>query len=68
MNLFGYVDSVGKPSDTNLYAYVGNDPINWVDPFGLYVWGGNFGGAVTVRGMKGGRPPLSYSIPKAILL
>ena len=25
--------------DVNLYTYVGNDPINWTDPDGLYTWG-----------------------------
>jgi RHS repeat-associated protein len=34
-NLYGYVDSVGKPLETNLYAYVGGDPIGFVDPMGL---------------------------------
>ena len=27
--------------DTNLYGYVGNNPVNWVDPFGLYYCAGN---------------------------
>jgi len=32
-----YVDFVGKPSiDANLYQYVGNSPVNWIDPLGLY--------------------------------
>jgi RHS repeat-associated protein len=36
VNLYEYVDSVGKPLvGTNLYEYVGNDPINWIDPLGL---------------------------------
>jgi RHS repeat-associated protein len=28
--------SIGDPQSWNAYAYVGNDPINWVDPDGLF--------------------------------
>ena len=32
-------DPIGMLGGTNLYAYVGNDPVNWVDPLGLYSFG-----------------------------
>ncbi|MBI5633514.1 MAG: hypothetical protein HZA15_08570 [Nitrospirae bacterium] len=37
VNLYEYVDSVGKPlAETNPYLYTGNNPINRVDPTGLF--------------------------------
>ncbi len=47
-NLYGYVGSVGKPSvttDTNLYSYTENDPLNFTDPKGLYPLPGMGGGS-----------------------
>ncbi len=29
------MDSVGKPYETNLYTYVGANPVRWIDPWGL---------------------------------
>ena len=61
VNLYSYVDSVGKPlADSqliNLYAYTGNNPINRTDPSGLWYidlnvslifpwWGGGTAGAM----------------------
>ena len=33
--------------DVNLYGYVLNDPVNWVDPTGLINWGNAFGQALS---------------------
>ncbi len=37
INLYTYCDSVGKPASlsSNLYLYTGNNPVNFVDPWGL---------------------------------
>lgn len=47
-NLYRYVDGVGKPTpaaDTNLYEYTSNNPVNFVDPLGLYQTSPGGGGA-----------------------
>ncbi|PKK88536.1 MAG: hypothetical protein CVV64_18455, partial [Candidatus Wallbacteria bacterium HGW-Wallbacteria-1] len=31
-------DPIGFAADINLYRYVGNNPLIWVDPSGLFVW------------------------------
>ena len=32
------VDPIGEAGGLNLYGYVGNDPVNWIDPDGLDRW------------------------------
>jgi len=39
---------------SNLYAYVADNPENMTDPFGLWGWGGTVGGNVFVGGGPGG--------------
>nr|WP_249218388.1 RHS repeat-associated core domain-containing protein [Nitrospina sp. Nb-3] len=65
-NLYGYVDSVGKPLvETNLYGYVLADPVNNVDPLGLFTlndlsnFSAGFGDAITFGGTKWVREQLN---------
>jgi RHS repeat-associated protein len=37
-------DPIGLDGGVNLYAYVSNDPVNWIDPLGLFEYYGRWGG------------------------
>src|SRR5690554_1489755 len=45
-------DPIREAGGLNVYAYVGGDPVNYIDPKGLYFSGGMFGGSIS--GQAGG--------------
>jgi RHS repeat-associated protein len=69
MNLFEYVDSVGKPTFyhpnnfTNAYHYTLNNPVNFVDPYGLFTIQIGLSGTTGLRagGSGGGGFVFGYS-------
>ncbi len=49
-------DPLGELGGINLYTCVENDPVNWIDPYGLALfspWWGNWGGSYWTGGYKG---------------
>ncbi len=60
------MDPMGPIDGPNLYTYCYNDPVNWVDPLGLWGWKGWTGMVLTGAGgaliLGGGSAPLGAGL------
>ena len=54
VGMFVTKDPIGfDGGDVNLYNYVGASPVNWIDPYGLWKYYGNWGGPNWTGGQEG---------------
>ncbi|PIE74412.1 MAG: hypothetical protein CSA18_05215 [Deltaproteobacteria bacterium] len=54
-------DPIGLRGGRNYFTYVLNNPLNWIDPFGLWTYYGNWGGPNWTAGRKGSWDDFSQS-------
>jgi uncharacterized protein RhaS with RHS repeats len=53
-------DPIGERGGLNLYGFVGNNPVNWIDPFGLALY---FYSGTPFPGQEGTYGPYLYKVP-----
>jgi RHS repeat-associated protein len=62
---FMQTDPIGYYDSMNLYQYCGNNPVNWIDPWGLF-WREIWDWIKTIGGILPESSPIPYDTPEAV--